>query len=446
VADVLDAVSQSAAGSPRDESGRLAAVHRFGVLDTPADGTFDRLTALAARTFGVPIAIVSIVDESRIWFKSRHGLDTEEVDRSPGLCASAILQYEPYVLPDAARDPVALTNPLVAGEFGLRFYAAAPLTTSSGHNLGTFCIIDREPRELAEDEVAMLQDLASVVVSQLELQLEARTNVLDAIAMSDRARADQVRSAELVTALQSTLLPARLPNVSGLELAATFRPADHAEVGGDFYDLFPLPRRAWGIAVGDVCGKGARAAAVSGAARYAVRAAGIEHDSPARVLQVLNETLMLDAGGTDARFCTILFGRLRPHGASAFHVTVASGGHPLPLVLRRNGVVETLGSYGTVVGLVSDVSFSDRSTRLRPGDAVVFFTDGVTEARTGDVLLGSEGVAATIAGCAGSSARDIAQAIEAVAAPPDRVQRDDIAIVVVKVADPPPPGALTSSG
>lgn len=440
MADVVDS-TDSRAGPLGDESGRLATVRRFGVLDTPPDGTFDRLTSLAAHIFGVPIAIVSVVDESRIWFKSRHGLDAEEIDRAPGLCASAILQYEPYVLADAAKDPVALTNPLVASEFGLRFYAAAPLTTPSGHNLGTFCIIDREPRDLTDVEAGLLRDLASVVVTQLELQLEARTKLLDAVAMRDRAREGQRRTAELVTALQSALLPPRLPAVAGLELAATFRPADHAEVGGDFYDLFPLPRRSWGIAVGDVCGKGARAAAVSGAARYAIRAAGFDHNSPARVLEVLNETLLLDAEGIDARFCAILFGRLRPHGASAFQLTVASGGHPLPLVLRQNGIVETLGSYGTLIGLISDVSFTDRSTRLRPGDAVVFFTDGVSEARAGRDLLGSEGVAAAMARSAGSSARDIALAVEAAAAPSGGVQRDDIAIVVVKVSDPPAAGA-----
>ena len=122
---------------------RMAAVRRYDILDTPPDGVFDRITALAARRFGVPISIISIVDEDRIWFKSHHGLPVEEIGRDPGLCASAILSADPHILTDASIDPRSLANPLVAGDFGLRFYAGVPLTTSDGHNLGTLCIIDK---------------------------------------------------------------------------------------------------------------------------------------------------------------------------------------------------------------------------------------------------------------------------------------------------------------
>jgi GAF domain-containing protein len=136
---------------PPDEEARLAAVRRFEVLDTPPDGTFDRITALAARAFDVPIAIVSVVDTDRIWFKSRYGLaDVSEIERAPGLCASAILGDEPWIVTDAPSDPRALANPLVAGEFGLRFYAGVPLTTRDGYNLGTLCVLDTKPREVTE--------------------------------------------------------------------------------------------------------------------------------------------------------------------------------------------------------------------------------------------------------------------------------------------------------
>jgi GAF domain-containing protein len=132
------------------EDARLAAVRRYAVLDTPPDGAFDRITALAARHFSVPISIVSIVDRDRIWFKSHHGVDAQEIGRDPGLCASAILQDGPWVVENAAVDPRTLANPLVAGELGLRFYAGAPLTTHDGFNLGTLCVIDQEPRRLSD--------------------------------------------------------------------------------------------------------------------------------------------------------------------------------------------------------------------------------------------------------------------------------------------------------
>lgn len=164
---------------PNAEARRLAAVRRYDILDTPADGSFDRITAVAARLFDVPIAIISLVDEDRIWFKSHHGLDAEQIDREPGLCASAIMSAEPWILTDAKTDVRSLANPLVAGDFGLRFYVGVPLRTSDGYNLGTLCVIDREPRPVTEDQIEQLSDLASVVMDQMELRLSARRAVAD---------------------------------------------------------------------------------------------------------------------------------------------------------------------------------------------------------------------------------------------------------------------------
>ncbi len=162
---------------PPDEDARLAAVHRYEVLDTPCEGAFDRITALAARLFSVPISIVSIVDNDRVWFKSRRGIDVEQVARLPGLCASAILQREPLIVPDGSVDPNALANPIVAGELGLRFYAGAPLTTWDGYNLGAICVMDKEPREFGDEDATTLEQLAAIVVHELELRLVTRTVV-----------------------------------------------------------------------------------------------------------------------------------------------------------------------------------------------------------------------------------------------------------------------------
>lgn len=161
--------------TPVNESARLAAVRRYEILDTPADGTFDRITALASDLFDVPIALVTVVDHDRIWFKSRHGLeDVTEIPREPGLCASAIVSDVPYIVEEARTDPRTLANPLVAGSFGLRFYAAAPLRTSDGHGLGTLCLIDREPRIFSPRQASLLQQLADIVVDEMELRLAAR--------------------------------------------------------------------------------------------------------------------------------------------------------------------------------------------------------------------------------------------------------------------------------
>lgn len=158
-----------------DERSRLEAVRRYDLLDTPPDGSFDRITALASELFDVPIALVTIVDHDRIWFKSSCGLDgVTEIPRSPGLCASAILQDSPYVVEAARQDPRTLANPLVAGDFGLQFYAAAPLKTTDGHRLGTLCIIDKEPRVFSPKQGEILQRLCEIVMDEMELRLSAR--------------------------------------------------------------------------------------------------------------------------------------------------------------------------------------------------------------------------------------------------------------------------------
>ena len=152
----------------------MEAVHRYQILDTPADGTFDRITALAARIFSVPVAIVSVVDHERIWFKSHHGVEIDHVDRDPGLCASAILQDQPWIIRDARADLRTLFNPLVAGELGLQFYAGIPLRTRDGYNLGTLCILDIQSRTLSHRDLKTLEDLAAIVMNDLEQRLQSR--------------------------------------------------------------------------------------------------------------------------------------------------------------------------------------------------------------------------------------------------------------------------------
>ena len=157
------------------ESSRVEALKRYEILDTPAEGNFDRITLLASKVFNMPIAIVSLVDEDRIWFKASQGLgNIREIDKSPGLCASAILSDEVYLVDDARNDPRCLTNPLVTGAFGLQFYAAAPLKTHDGHKLGTLCIIDKKKRYINTEQQALLTQMADIVMHEMELRLAAK--------------------------------------------------------------------------------------------------------------------------------------------------------------------------------------------------------------------------------------------------------------------------------
>jgi len=152
-----------------DEESRIEALRRYGILDSAPEGVFDRITALAARLFDVPIATISIVDTDRIWFKSRHGLAAiPETPREPGLCGSAMLHPDPWIVTDALGEPAAIGNSLVAGTPGVRFYAGVALTTPDGYSLGALCVMGTEPRVVTPVETGHLQDLAALVMHVLE--------------------------------------------------------------------------------------------------------------------------------------------------------------------------------------------------------------------------------------------------------------------------------------
>ena len=156
------------------EKKRLKVLWQYEVLDTVPEALFDDLTELAARICEAPIALISLVDEKRQWFKSKVGTTVNETSRDVSFCAHAIKQSELFIVPDATKDARFANNPLVTSDPKIRFYAGAPLITPDGYALGTLCIIDKVPRELRPDQKQALGILARHVVSQLELRRRSR--------------------------------------------------------------------------------------------------------------------------------------------------------------------------------------------------------------------------------------------------------------------------------
>lgn len=152
---------------PEDEEARLASLNSLGILDTLPEERFDRLTRMAKRLFGVPIALVSLVDEDRQWFKSSVGLDTSETPRDISFCGHAILGSETFIIADASKDERFADNPLVSDAPDIRFYAGCPLRSVDGSKLGTLCVIDQKPRSISDDDLEILQDLATMVEREL---------------------------------------------------------------------------------------------------------------------------------------------------------------------------------------------------------------------------------------------------------------------------------------
>jgi PAS domain S-box-containing protein len=263
----------------------------------------------------------------------------------------------------------------------------------------------------------------------LELAEELARRCASAV---DNARLYRER-AYIARTLQQSLLPIELPEIPGIEAAARFLPTgEGSEVGGDFYDLFESGRRGWTVVMGDVCGKGADAAAVTALARYTLRTAAMGQSVPSRSLRMLNEALLRQRD--DRRFCTVAYAYLEVRDGGG-RMGIASGGHPLPLLLHPDGKVEPIGEHGTLLGVVDDPRLEDRAVTLSPGDAVIFYTDGVIEGRGDNDVLDEEGLARLVSACAGRGADAIAATVEQAAlrsqgGPPD----DDIAVLVLRVA------------
>jgi sigma-B regulation protein RsbU (phosphoserine phosphatase) len=423
---------------PANEPDRLRAVRRYDILDTPPDGAFDRIAALAARIFEVPVATVTIVDEDRIWFKATHGVEITEIGRDPGLCASAILVDAPTAIEDATVDPAAWNNPLVRGEFGLRYYAAAPITTSDGYHLGTVNIIDRVPRQTSQEQLATLQDLAAIVIDELELRLSAIREVRLERRRREEVQRSKAQVEEVARTLQQTLLPPRMPHVPGIEFSAFYHPAPLQEVGGDFYDVFPLGGRRWAVSIGDVSGKGVRAAALTSLARYALRGAAIQTTDPSVVLAALNETIAADQRGQDVpRYCTAVFGVIEQTGSGSATVRLANGGHPPAVICRADGSIERLTASGPMLGWLPESRYPTVETILAPGDGLLFYTDGITDARRYGQRFGEGRLAAALADRPHNNAKSLVRWVRNLMNEFDPPGYDDVAVISISVEPQP---------
>ncbi|WP_078495997.1 SpoIIE family protein phosphatase [Streptomyces sp. LaPpAH-108] len=248
----------------------------------------------------------------------------------------------------------------------------------------------------------------------------------------DNARLYSERTA-ISQSLQRSLLPPGLPHIDGVEVDVIYRAAGEGnEVGGDFYDLFPIGDGAYGFAIGDVCGTGPNAAAVTGLARHALRLLAREGLSGPAVLERLNSAILDE--GDRSRFLTLLYGELRPQPNGGAEMKMVCAGHPLPLRLRQDGTVETAAEPQPLLGVIEDLELYEETVTLDPGDVLLCVTDGVTERREGTRMLGDDGLADVLTTCTGLTAGAVAARIlRAVERFASDAPSDDMAILAMRV-------------
>lgn len=257
--------------------------------------------------------------------------------------------------------------------------------------------------------------------------------------VTERVRAERAlelllaERSRVAAALQASLVPGPLPQIPQSEIAARYEPAgDGHEIGGDFFDIFPLHEGVWGLVLGDVSGKGAEAAAVTAEARYTLRTLANPRHSPSRTLREVNARLI--ASTESERHCTLVFALLRPLDGS-LELTLSLAGHHPPLVVRGStGGVEQAGRLGTALGLLEEVELQDSRTTLEPGDLICMFTDGLVEARDGTEMFGSERVAELLTSLRGKPTEDLAtDLVDAVRLFHGNELDDDLALLLLRV-------------
>jgi serine phosphatase RsbU (regulator of sigma subunit) len=328
-----------------------------------------------------------------------------------------IASGEPQVFRDIADEMLVATardddHLRIIRELGMRSVMVVPMTLRDTV-LGTISFVSAESgRRFDDQDVALAQDLA-----------------LRAAVAIDNARLYEA-SAAIAHTLQASLLPPHLPEIPSMDLAAVYRPAGRGlEVGGDFYDVFSIAEEHWYVVIGDVCGKGTEAAAVTALARWTLRAAAVRRRSPSAILRWVNEALLRQE---DQRFVTIACAHLDLSRAVP-RIEVACGGHPAPVVVRADGAVEELGTAGTLLGLVPDPDLADVATELRSGDTVVAYTDGLTEAGAPTRLWGPDELTAALAGAPGRDAAAVVEQLVGAALRGLGEPRDDIAVLALRL-------------
>lgn len=404
------------------DADRLDAVIRSALLDSDREAIFDELTKTAAVLLDAPFAFMTAVDDTRSYWKSTFGIDDGTRQNAVGdsFCQYVIERRDGLIVGDATRDPLTSENPSIES-MGVRAWAGFPVYLGE-YVLGSFCVVDQRPRAWTDEDRRVLHSLAKLASREIELRVNARGLDEDA----KRARLD---------ALRSSLLPAAIEPPDGLDVAAHLEPAtDGPDVLGDFYDAFDLDG-AFAIVVGDVCGHGVDAAKLTALVRYSLRAALADDADPAAALAATNRAVHDDTSDA-GRFATVYVLILRP-AETGWELRVGRAGHPRALLAADDsaGTLDT-GATGPPVGALARPAYVTGSHVLRSGDALLLYTDGVTECRDdAEVLFGDEGLADAVRSAgSGASADELVEAVLARLHAHSAQRRDDRVLIAVRAA------------
>jgi sigma-B regulation protein RsbU (phosphoserine phosphatase) len=373
---------------PDQEAQRIASLRSLNLIETPAEDRFDRVTRLAADFFKVPMAYVAFIDADRQWFKSSYGLCPSETSRHLSLCQYTIHRNEPLIITDTQLHPIAKTHPMVINDPKLRFYAGIPLSGPQGQKIGTFVLLDTEPRDFSEEHLSRLTAFAAIVEREINLAglIQTQHELLSARALLLETQAKLKSEFEDAAKYVRRMLP---PPISGREcLDWEFHPSTH--LGGDGLGYRRINADQLAFYVLDVTGHGLGSALLAVTALELLRARTVrdmDFAHPAQVMERLNRTFqMKDHGG---KFFSVWYG---VYSRTRHQVTYANAGHPPALLLTpgENGPVLTRTlPGGPALGVMPEVQIPETTVDFPPHSEICLFTDGLYETRNPEKEHGS---------------------------------------------------------
>lgn len=363
-----------------DESARLADLRKLKLLDTPPEERFDRITRLASRVLDAPIAYIALVDDDRQWFKSKCGLAADQTEREISFCGHAIADRDALIVPDARADERFHDNPLVTGEPHVVFYAGQPLQGQGGHNVGTLCIVDHQPRELSQHQITIFQELAALAQRELQLleAIDVQSELLDVQRRLLRSQDKLAEEVEAAARYVQSLLPQRLVD----EVATDWAYVSSSRLGGDLFGYHWLDTEKLAIYLFDVCGHGVGASLLSVSVYDVMRLQSLpntDFERPGHVLAELNEAFPMERHGD--RFFTIWYG---VYDVQTRTLRYANGGHPPAVMFREQKPPRLLSESSMMIGAVPDASFGETTARIEPGTRMYLLSDGTFEAERVD--------------------------------------------------------------
>jgi serine phosphatase RsbU (regulator of sigma subunit) len=410
---------------------RLAAVRRSQLLDTPPDEPFDRLATLARDLLDARVALVTVVDSRRSYWKARIGVDQLPGDRPEHLVHVSFSQYVldargPVLVDDTRHDPRTRDNPSV-DDMGIGSWAGYPVFSPDGQVLGSLSVMDDEPRHWSDRDRRVLDAMSRAVSNEIALRMATA----DAQHAAERARRLADRSAHMALVLQRSLLTQ--PSVPDyVDVAVRYQPATElAQVGGDWYDAFTEPDGSTVVVIGDVCGHDIEAAALMGQLRNLVRGCCYDRaDSPAQVLGAVDRAIR--GLGLDA-IATASIARLHPRADAdgGRLLRWSSAGHPPAIVVSPDGAVSLLDAPPELLlGIDGDVERADHEVRLARGDTLLYYTDGLVERPDRTIHEGLDELVGVLSTLGAAPLEDLCSGVLAASVDPDA--RDDVALVAVR--------------